>query len=191
MLTSQPTTPLLLQLPEACVVTLMGASGAGKSSLARRIASSTGAGVISYDRCRAELTGNAHDQSATAAAVKLAHRRLDTRCGSDLTTIVDGTHTTPRERRNVLEISDRHHMRNILIALVPPLEVCLERQQTRAPRHPGELWGEQVPADVVTLQYRNVLVSLPDLHREGFDSVHLLHADHLRSGTATTAGGIR
>lgn len=178
---------MVLQLPAPCVVVMMGASGAGKSTKARELAAAIpGALVISYDKCRAELTGNSNDQSATAAAVRLAHRRVDARCAEGLTTIVDGTHTTPWERRNVVAVADRHGMPAVLVVLATPLEVCLSRQQTRKPRRPGALWGEQVPEDVVRGQHVRVLGSLPDLHLEGFDSVHVLNTNHLRPAAAAS-----
>lgn len=179
-MTSPPARSLVLQLPPRCVVVMMGASGAGKSTFARRLAGAANALAISYDQCRAELTGDEHDQSATAAAVALAHQRVDLRCRTRSTTIVDGTHTTPWERRKVVDLADGHDMPAVLIALATPLEVCLHRQQIRAPRKPGAAWGQRVPEDVVRSQHTRVLASLPGLHTEGFDSVHVLDTHYLR-----------
>ncbi len=176
-----------LQLPAPCVVVMMGASGAGKSTFARRLAVAADALAISYDQCRAELTVHAHDQSATAAAVDLAHQRVDRRCRDGLTTIVDGTHTTDKERRRIADLAASHTMPAVLVALATPLHVCLHRQQTRAPRRPGAAWGEQVPEDVVRSQHARVLGSLPHLHTEGFHSVHVLNTHYLQPQGAAPA----
>jgi predicted kinase len=177
-------TGLRLHLPTPAVVVMMGASGAGKSTLARRLATRAHALVISYDQCREELTGDPHDQSATEAAVELAHQRTALRCMAGLTTVVDGTHTTPAERRALVDLAGVHDLPAVLIALATPLGTCLHRQQTRAPRQPGAAWGRRVPEDVVRGQYARVLASLPQLHTEGFHAVHVLHTHHLIGRTA-------
>lgn len=171
--------PVVLQLPTPCVVGLMGASGAGKSTYARRLALLTNTLAISYDQCREELTGDPHDQSATAAAVELAHSRVRERCLAGLSTIVDATHTTREDRRPLVDLAAAHDMPGVLVALATPLPVCLQRQLSRAPRQPGTAWGRRVPEDVVRTQHAAVLASLPRLHTEGWHSVHVLHTQHL------------
>lgn len=173
-----------LTLPAPAVIVLMGASGAGKSTLARRLTQTRNTLHISYDQCREELTGDAHDQSATAAAVALAHRRTHIRCSGGLTTVVDATHTTHDARRPLIDLAATHQLPVVLIALATPLQVCLQRQLTRAPRLPGALWGRQVPDDVVRTQHADMLASLPHLHTEGWHSIHVLETGHLTERTA-------
>lgn len=166
---------LAVGLPSPAVVTTMGASGAGKSTLARAVAAIIGAPVISYDDCRKELVDDPNDQSATAAAVNLAHNRASERCRDGLSTVLDGTHTTAKQRRNVLTIAWRHRMPAVLLAVATDLDTCLERQLQRAPRLPGALWGSQVPPDVVAGQHKRVRDSLATLHTEGWHAVHILN----------------
>jgi predicted kinase len=179
--------PIVLQLPTPCVVGLMGASGAGKSTFARRLALLTTTLAISYDQCREELTGDPRDRSATAAAVELAHSRVRERCLVGLSTIVDATHTTREERRPLVDLAAAHHMPAVLMALATPLQTCLQRQLVRTPRQPGAPWGEQVSEDVVRTQHAAVLASLPHLHTEGWHSVHVLHTQHLARPAEGTA----
>ena len=171
--------PVRLQLPAPALVVLMGASGAGKSTLANKLAAAAGTLAISYDECREELTGDPCDQSATAAAVRLAHQRAGWRCAAGLTTVIDATHTTRRERRPLVDLAAIHGLPAVLVAVATPLQDCLDRQLGRAPRQPGALWGRRVPAPVVRTQYAAVLASLPHLHTEGWHSVHVLHTHHL------------
>lgn len=179
-MTTTVSEPVTLPLPTPCVVALMGASGAGKSTLARQLAQHTDVAAISYDRCREELVGDPHEQSATAAAVKLAHSRVHARCRAGLTTIVDATHTTRGERRRVLDVAAAYAMSAVVIAVATPLHECLARQLARPPRRPGgppQSW--RVPDDVVRTQHAALLASLPHLHTEGWHSVHILHTHHL------------
>jgi predicted kinase len=179
--------PVVLQLPTPCVVALMGASGAGKSTYARQLALLTNTFAISYDKCREELTGDPHDQSATAAAVELAHSRVRERCRAGLSTIVDATHTTRADRRPLVDLAAAHHLPAVLVALATSLQVCLQRQLARAPRQPGTAWGRRVPEDVVRTQHAAVLASLPHLHTEGWHSVHVLNTHHLARPAEGTA----
>lgn len=175
-MTARPSLPL----PTPCVVVLMGASGAGKTTLAGHLAGTApGAVAISYDQCREELTGDMADQTATAAAVTLAHGRVALRCAARLTTVVDATHTTWAQRRPIHDLVAAHNMSAVLVAVATPLQDCLARQLPRAPRRPGARWGRRVPEDVVRTQHTNVLASLPHLHTEGWHSVHVLHTAHL------------
>jgi predicted kinase len=169
------------------VIAMMGASGAGKSTFARRLALLTNTRAISYDQCREELTGDPHDQSATAAAVELAHSRVRDRCLVSLSTIVDATHTTREDRRPLLDLAAAHHMPAVVVALATPLPVCLERQLSRPPRQPGPPQSWRVPEDVVREQHAAVLASLPHLHTEGWHSVHVLNAQHLAHPAEGTA----
>lgn len=170
-MTSSPNPALVLAVPAPCVVVLMGASGAGKSTLARELADTTHAVAISYDQCREELTGDPSDQSATAAAVALAHRRVIARCTAGQATVVDATHTNWDERRPILTLVTSHSLPAVLVVVATPLQQCLHRQLTRSRR---------VPESVVRQQHANVLASLPRLHTEGWHSVHLLHTAHPR-----------
>lgn len=174
-----------LPLPAPALVVLMGASGAGKSTLAAKLAASAGALAISYDQCREELVGDPHDQSATAAAVKLAHQRAGWRCATGLTTVVDATHTVYEHRRPLVNLAAVHDLPAVLVVVATALQDCLQRQLVRAPRQPGALWGRRVPEDVVRTQHAAVLASLPHLHTEGWHSVHVLGAHHLHTTEGT------
>lgn len=158
------------------VVAMMGAAGSGKSTLAEQIAAVFGAVVISYDQCREEISGDAGDQSVTPEAVAMAHERLNARCANRWgATFIDGVHDRAEHRRNVLDIAGRHGVPAVLIALATPAEVCVRRQADRP-------LSRQVPEEIIRAQYARVLTSLPDLHAEGWNAVHVLNANHLKNG---------
>ncbi|MFN7017206.1 MAG: AAA family ATPase, partial [Fimbriimonadales bacterium] len=60
-----------LEIPELSVVVLVGASGAGKSTFARRWFLPTE--IVSSDACRAMIADDENDQSATPHAFDLLH----------------------------------------------------------------------------------------------------------------------
>ena len=166
---------LLVSLPEPCLVVMVGAASAGKSTLARLLVGQhPTAAVVSYDACRAELSGDPGNQDVTPAAVHLAHTRITQRAALGLTTVADGTHTHQPHRQQLLDIATTHHLPTVAIALTTPLQVCLARQHHRPPAQPGTRWGRQVPTEVVTTQHAEVTAALPGLHREGYTAVHIL-----------------
>ncbi|MCG8918261.1 AAA family ATPase [Actinokineospora sp. PR83] len=165
----------MLSLPAPAVVVLMGCSGSGKSTVAAALAAGDpGTAVVSYDRCREDISGDASDQAATADAIALAHRRLGDRCAQGLGTVVDGTHLVAAHRRQVAVIATAHQHPVVLVVVDTPLEVCLYRQLARPPRAPGARWGRRVPADVVRAQHADLVAALPGLHTEGHAAVHIL-----------------
>jgi protein phosphatase len=60
-----------LTLPELALVVLIGASGAGKSTFARRCFRPTE--VLSSDACRGLVADDENDQAATADAFDVLH----------------------------------------------------------------------------------------------------------------------
>ena len=65
----KPTPGRVIEVPELCLVVLVGVSGSGKSTFARRFFSETE--IVSSDRCRALVSDDENDQSATVDAFAL------------------------------------------------------------------------------------------------------------------------
>ncbi|MEU4807399.1 AAA family ATPase [Actinosynnema sp. NPDC023587] len=159
---------MILALPAPVVVLLIGVAGSGKTTLAHALAEQDpAAAVLSFDDCRAELAGDAGDQSVTPAAVDLTHARLAERCAQHVSTVLDATSVRAEHRRVVLDLAAEHDVPVVAVVVDTPLETALARQLDRPATR-------QVPVEVVRAQHADLLASLSGLHTEGYAAVHLL-----------------
>lgn len=171
---------------------MIGVSGSGKSTTAHALAAQRpGTAAISYDGCREELTGDAGDQSATAAAVALAHQRLDHRCRDHRSTVLDGTHVIAEHRQAVLAIAARHQVPVVAVVVHNPLATCLARQAEREAGVPGVRWGRRVPTAVIHEQHADLNTSLPLLASEGYAAVYHLHTDGRQRSCPDTSAAVK
>ncbi|MEV4557361.1 polynucleotide kinase-phosphatase [Kitasatospora sp. NPDC049285] len=153
-----------LPVTDVSLVVLIGSSGSGKSTFARRHFLSTQ--VISSDYCRGLVADDENDQSASADAFDVLHYIVGKRLAAGRLTVVDATNVQPESRRQLIAIAREHHVLPIAIVLDVPAEVCAERNRTRPDR--------QLPAHVIPRQQRELRRSLRGLEREGFRKVHVL-----------------
>jgi len=151
-------------LPEPCLVVLVGAAGAGKSTLAARLFSPEE--VLSSDAHRALVAGDESDQGATKTAFSILHRRLARRMAERRTTIVDATNVTSFARRSLVRRAASQGIPAIAIVLDLPPALVLARNATRV--------GRVVPEDAVRRQLGELAGSLrrTDFGTEGFAAVH-------------------
>ncbi|MBF8289335.1 MAG: metallophosphoesterase [Chloroflexi bacterium] len=152
-----------IQIPDASVVVLIGAAGAGKSTFAAKHFPPDA--VLSSDQLRAAIAGDAADQSATRRAFTLLHRALDRRLAAGLVTVVDATNVTAPARRTIRRAAARHRVPVIAIVLDFPDEVVLERNAERTER--------TVPEHVVTRHLEALASTLAGgvLEGEGFAQI--------------------
>ncbi|GAB2606851.1 ATP-binding protein [Streptomyces capparidis] len=160
-------TPLHPQLPERCLVVLVGPSGSGKSTLARTWPASQ---VLSLDAMRGAVSDDPGDQEATADAVDALHLVLERRMARRLFTVVDATNVTREARAPLVAAAKRHRMPAVAVLVATPVSVCVARQGPRPA-------NRAVPQDTVRRQYKAMLHSHPMLLSEGFNEV--VFADNL------------
>lgn len=139
-----------LELPEPCVVLLVGAAGSGKSTLASRLFAADR--ILSSDAYRGIVSGDAADQSVTRVAFKLLQRELERRLRARLTTVVDATNVTSHARRSVLRVAVAHGIP--VVAIVLDLDPALVHAQNAT--RPGRI----VPSQAVDAQLRDLARSL-------------------------------
>ncbi|MFD7921420.1 polynucleotide kinase-phosphatase [Streptomyces sp. NPDC059740] len=155
----------VLPVTDLSLVVLVGASGSGKSTFARRHFTPTE--VLSSDFCRALVADDENDQSASKDAFDVLHHIAGTRLAAGRRTVVDATSVQQDSRRPLVELARKHDVLPIAIVLDVPEEVCAARNAARADR-------AAMPRRVIQRHTRELRRSLRHLEREGFRKVHVL-----------------
>ncbi|MFD7714667.1 polynucleotide kinase-phosphatase, partial [Streptomyces sp. NPDC059814] len=150
------------------LVVLIGASGSGKSTFARRHFEPTE--IISSDFCRGLVADDENDQSASRDAFDVLHYIAGKRLAAGRLTVVDATNVQPESRRQLVKLAREHDVLPIAIVLDLPEEVCLARNAARPDR-------ADMPRHVVQRHRRELRRSLRGLEREGFRKVHILRTE--------------
>jgi protein phosphatase len=162
-----------LSIPDFALVVLIGASGAGKSTFARRHFRPTE--VVSSDHCRGVVDDDETSQKATPDAFTLVHAIVDLRLKRRKFAVVDATNVRSEDRAPLVALAKQHHAIAVAIVLDPGEAVCHQRNATRADRAFG--------AHVVRNQTSHLRRGLHGLEREGFRVVHILRGDAIDAAT--------
>jgi protein phosphatase len=155
---------MTIDLPDPCLVVLIGASGSGKSSFAARHFRSTE--VISSDFCRGLVADDENDQAATKDAFAVLHFIASRRLAQPRLTVVDATNVQRESRRPLIQLAREHDLFPVAIVLDLPEELCRERNAGRPDRDFGD--------HVVRQQRSQLRRSMRGLQREGFRRVWTL-----------------
>ena len=153
-----------LEIPELCLVALIGPSGSGKSTFAARHFKPTE--VVSSDACRAMVADDPNDQAATPDAFALLNFIASTRLRAGRLTVVDATSVQPQARKSLVELAREHDCLPVAIVLNMPESVCLARNRGRDDRNFGD--------HVVRRQAQQLRRSMRGLRREGFRYIYVL-----------------
>jgi predicted kinase len=121
--------PTDIQLPDPCLVVLVGAAGSGKSTFAARHFAPDE--VLSSDAYRGYIAGDPADQAASRTAFAALHRAASSRLGRGLLTVVDATSTRPAARGALLRIASAAGVPAVAVVLDLPGELVLERNRRR------------------------------------------------------------
>ncbi|MER7002958.1 polynucleotide kinase-phosphatase [Dactylosporangium sp. NPDC000555] len=153
-----------MRIPELCLVALVGVSGSGKSTFARRHFAPTQ--VLSSDAFRAMVADDENDQSASGEAFDALHYVAGKRLRAGRLTVVDATNVQRHARQALVALAREHDVLPVAIVLDVPEDECWARTQARPDRDFGR--------PVVARQHRDLRRSLRGLAREGFRQVHVL-----------------
>jgi len=168
----------VLPVTDLSLVVLIGASGSGKSTFARRHFKPTE--VISSDFCRGLVSDDENDQGATRDAFDVLHYIAGKRLAAGRRTVVDATSVQQDARRQLIDLAKQYDVLPIAIVLDVPEEVCAERNATRDDR-------ADMPRRVVQRHTRELRRSLRHLEREGFRKVHVLRGvEDVETATVVT-----
>lgn len=156
-----------LPVTDLSLVVLIGASGSGKSTFARRHFKPTE--VVSSDFCRGLVADDENDQSASKDAFDVLHYIAGKRLEAGRLTVVDATNVQQEARRQLVQLARKHDVLPIAIVLDLPEELCQSRNAARPDR-------ADMPRHVVQRHRRELRRSLRGLEREGFRKVHVLRS---------------
>jgi protein phosphatase len=165
-----------ITIPEFSVVVLIGASGSGKSTFARRYFLPTE--IVSSDFCRGLVSDNENDQTATHDAFDVLHYIAGKRLNNMKLTVIDATNVQAEARKKLIQLAREYHAQTVAIVLDIPEHICMARNQQR----PDRAFGVHVVA-----RHRNDLRrSLGGLEREGFRKVFVLRTEEQIDATTIT-----
>jgi predicted kinase len=140
---------------------MVGAPGAGKSTLATQLAENENAFVISGDEVRAELYGDTANQGNWEEINDRIEELVSEAVGVPV--VLDGTHYLSSYRKEALTLLRSYGYDEVEAVVVnPPLEDCIFRN---ANRHRG------VPRHVVLNMHEKLQKSLEFIGTEGFSHV--------------------
>ena len=155
-----------ITIPDFCLVLLIGSSGAGKSTFARKHFLATE--VISSDLCRGLVDDDENSLEATNDAFALVHFIAETRLKRRKLTVIDATNVRLEDRAKLVAIGKRFHALCVAMVLNPGEDICHERNRMRQDRQFGP--------NVIRNQTANLRRNLRKLDKEGFRYVHELRS---------------
>jgi protein phosphatase len=158
----------VLPIPDLALVILIAPSGSGKSTFARRHFHPTE--IVSSDRCRALVSDDENDQSATRAAFEVLHTIVDKRLELGRLTVVDATNVRLEARQPLVALARKHFCTPVAIVFDLPKAIAHERNQVRSDR--------TLLPETIRRQHHEMRGSLHGLQREGFREVFVLTSPH-------------
>ncbi|MQS17591.1 AAA family ATPase [Streptomyces kaniharaensis] len=156
-----------LDLPNPCLLVLIGVPGAGKSALAEAFGPDD---VLSSDQLRGLATGDRADQSVSTLVWEVLLTLLGSRLALRRSAVIDATNAEQQFRQPLLALAEQHRVPAVALVVDTSLDVALARNSARPP-------GLRVPDDFIRDQYAQILADLPGLQGEGFADV--LHTHRL------------
>jgi len=153
-----------LKIPELALVVLVGVSGSGKSTFARKHFKLTE--ILSSDTCRGLVSDDDNNSAATGDAFDVLQFIARKRLARGLLTVIDATNVQPEARKPLVALAREFHALPVAIVLDVPEKICRERNAERSDRAFG--------SHVLRQQTQQLRSSVRKLDREGFRHVFAL-----------------
>ena len=155
---------MVIEVPAFSLVLLVGASGSGKSTFARKHFAPYE--VISSDECRGIVSNDPNDQASTNEAFELLHYIVGMRLKRGLLTVVDATNVQSESRAALQRLAKEYHALTVAIVLDMPQVLCEERNASRPDRDLGP--------HVLRSHVQQLRKSLRSIRKERFQNVVVL-----------------
>ena len=153
-----------ISIPDFSLVVLIGPTGSGKSSFARKHFLDTE--IISSDTCRALVSDHEEEQGATSDAFDLLQHMAGLRLKRRKLTVIDATSVRPEDRQKLVALARKWHALPVALVLDINPRICSERNEGRTNRN----FGFQVPLN----HSRTLRRSIRRLAKEGFRHTTIL-----------------
>ena len=147
-----------LLVPNHALVLLIGAAGAGKTTVAARHFPPDA--VLSSDAFRARFGTGEADQTATRTAFAALHRELEGRLAAGRLTVIDATNVTAGARSALVRRGRAAGRPVVAIVLDLPADIVLGRNAARGATT-SEGGGRSVP-EVAVRRHLDTLASVTD-----------------------------
>ena len=155
-----------IELPEFCLVAMIGGTSSGKTSFANRhflptevLSSDFFRGMVCDDENSQDVSADAFDLLYYAAGKRLDHRKL---------TVIDATNIQTEARKHILALAREQNVHAAAIVLNLPEDLLLKRNKLRPDRN--------LPDRVIRQHCREVKRSIRGLKREGFRFVYIINS---------------
>ncbi|MDR2615397.1 MAG: polynucleotide kinase-phosphatase [Oscillospiraceae bacterium] len=156
-----------IEIPEIAVVALIGVSGSGKSTFAKRFFKPTE--VLSSDYFRALISDDENNQQVTPQAFDALYYVANKRLDLGLLTVIDATNVQKDARAAVLRLAREQNCFAAAIVLDIPEKICRQRNENRPDRNFG--------ANVITRQSEQLRRGIRSLKKEGFRYVYTIKSE--------------
>lgn len=144
----------------ATVIMGIGLPGSGKTTYLYSLAAKYGAVYVCPDDIRANLTGDAGNQSCNQDAWEQAYYEIGHGLYNGNDVVVDATNVKVQDRQKLIEHCSSHKGTTIIgIWFITPYETCVERNKSR---------GRKVP-DHAMIRMHKQLADQPPSKSEGYD----------------------
>ena len=165
-----------IKIPKLCLVVLIGVSGSGKSTFAKKHFLPTE--VVSSDFCRALVCDDENNQRATPAAFEVLDLITRKRLAAGRLTVIDATNVQPEDRESLIALARRYYCNAAAIVFDLPGEILEKRSRERTDR--------DIPSQVISRQLEQMRDSLGNLKNQGFRFIF-----HLDSEAAVNSAVIK
>ena len=155
-----------IEIPEFCLVALVGGTSSGKSSFALKHFKPTE--VLSSDFFRGMVCDDENSQNVSGDAFDLLYYAANKRLNNMKLTVIDATNIQQSARKQVIDLAREQNVHAAAIVLNLPEEIMQERNKARPERN--------FPERVIRQHCRDVKRSIKGLKREGFRFVYVINS---------------
>lgn len=155
-----------IEIPEFCLVAMVGGTSSGKTSFALRHFKPTE--VLSSDFFRGMICDDENSQSVSGDAFDLLYYAANKRLNNGKLTVIDATNIQQNARKQVIDLAREQNVHAAAIVLNLPEEILQERNKARPERN--------FPERVIRQHCRDVKRSIKGLKREGFRFVYVINS---------------